>query len=530
MTNISRRSLLLGGAALGALAHPAMARHHASRPSSAATPTNDPASTSTPAATSTAASTSTSTSTSQAIFPNLLLPADTYFTPNGTANPAKKVFAHYMVCLPIFGGPSGGSYGAIPAREQEILMAQSMGLDGFVLNCGAWFTNSNYPEVVSQLFQAAANLGTGFLFFFSADMTGLDPSITPGEGGPAIVNMMETYAGNANYFTYNGQPVLSTFGGQNPNGVEDDPSYAINWWQTQVFEPLAAAGITPFFVPGFYNVTTGGTPAAEVAAWGNLIQGMIRWDVIESVSNSKSGTPAEQCAAYNESYSEALQAAGKLWMPGLFNLYWGSKQPTVGRRYFEFQGGIGAASQWQSIIENQNAPWVEILTWNDLNESYMMPIDDPAKYNDWGVPTGWWENHSAYGEIDRYYISWFKTGEQPTITEDALFFVYRTQSYTLTASDDPEGPVTDFLGPVANDIYITTALTAPGTVSVTSGGSTTSYAQGAGLSSFITPFAAGAQSFSVVRNGATVVAIGGASVVTQETLYDFWNTTGYVES
>jgi len=40
----------------------------------------------------------------------------------------------------------------------------------------------------------------------------------------------------------------------------------------------------------------------------------------------------------------------------------------------------GLISQWQSIISNQ-PDWVEIVTWNDFNESsYLSPVDDPGKY------------------------------------------------------------------------------------------------------------------------------------------------------
>ena len=52
-------------------------------------------------------------------------------------------------------------------------------------------------------------------------------------------------------------------------------------------------------------------------------------------------------------------------------MYWGSVQPD--RRYYETCGGEGVELQWKSVI-SQQPDWVEIVTWNDFNESYVCPV------------------------------------------------------------------------------------------------------------------------------------------------------------
>ena len=160
--------------------------------------------------------------------PGLLPSRQTFFALSGPPISTKKVFAHYMVCCG-FKGPAG----SIAADEEEIIMAQTMGINGFALNLGAWSSNSTYQAAVANMFQAAAALNSGFVLFFSADMTGLSAA--------DVVSMMTVYANNPYYFKYNGQPVLSTFSGQsNTNSTYTTPSA---WWTNLVFNPLKARGI-----------------------------------------------------------------------------------------------------------------------------------------------------------------------------------------------------------------------------------------------------------------------------------------------
>ena len=172
---------------------------------------------------------------SKAIFPQLLLPERSFFTPVHSATSTKKVFAHYMLCNAAF-WTSG-----VPGAMEDILLAQQVGIDGFALNEGAWLAGPSYRQNTAALFAAAEQLGTGFQLFFSADMTGV--------GAADIIDMMGTYATHPNYLHQDGKPVLSTYGGN----TYSDGSYPnpVDWWPNRVLAPLSAKGIDVYFVPDF---------------------------------------------------------------------------------------------------------------------------------------------------------------------------------------------------------------------------------------------------------------------------------------
>jgi len=201
--------------------------------------------------------------------------------------------------------------------------------------------------------------------------------------------------------------------------------------------------------------------------------------------------------------------------------YWGCAQPSLGRRYFESDGGEGLVLQWTSIITNQ-PDWVEIVTWNDWNEStYICPIEDPSPYFT-GAQTPRRYCHAGYFELSKHYISWYKTGIEPAIGQDSLFCFYRVHSKTAVASNTNDLPVTWFIGNVADTVYATVFLTAPANLEITSGNKSSTNALGAGLHHVRTLFSSGPQKFTLRRNGSSVLAMQGADILASIANYDFF--------
>lgn len=425
-----------------------------------------------------------------------------------------------MLALPAFGGPNAG----VPGAMQDILLAQSMGLDGFALNGGAWLADSRYRATASNLFTAAQQLGTGFLLFFSADMTGL--------WSADVLDMMTAYGRHPNYFRVEGQPVLSTYAGGNPR--DTDYPNPVDWWKHRVLMPLQAQGMSVYFVPDVLG-TDWESPVDRISQWSSIIQGALDWSVLGVLNNDAGNWVVNQT---NQVNSTALTAIHKTLMAAVVNHYWGSLQTSISRPFHDFKAGRGEKEQWEDIIHVSHPQWVEILTWNDKEESYMMPIDDFMKYNDWGLPKGYYKPHAAYGELERYYIQWYKTGIQPTLTKDSIFYFYRTHSVNMVASNDPKGNCNWFLpsGSGTDTLYVTVTLTSPATLTVKTGGGTpnsktSSFDLPAGIQSVeVTPFAPGAQSFSLSRQGRPLNSISGEPIVTHSELYDYWMTTGFVEN
>jgi len=427
---------------------------------------------------------------------------------------AKLVFAHYMVCNRSYGGSVAG-------YERDIQEARAAGLDGFALNCGSW-NSSNYKTDTASIFQAARAVAPdgSFKLFFSADMTGLTY--------PEILDMMTAYSSHPNYWaiTKNGvvRPVLSTWGGEG-GSFSDTKSR----WATQVIAPLKAAGITPYFLPFFFTKSQDGTQYTDLDQ--PSISGEIS-GVLSGLADGMFYTPSVLCPldstknafAGPETYAASLKAAGLSAMGSVSPQYWGSRQVSNGRRYFEYYGGEGLAAQWNSLITVQKPDWVECFTWNDFDEAtYFSPIDDVNKYWPYAAHSrlGYYKCHAGATKLNQYYITWFKTGSQPFPTSDSLYCFYRTHPKNAKATNDHVGPVAWFIGDCTDTLFVTTILTAPASLVVTSGSQTSTVAVPAGLHNSRVPFNVGSQSFQIVRGGKTVVSQTGEPVVASPAEYNF---------
>jgi glucan endo-1,3-alpha-glucosidase len=420
------------------------------------------------------------------------------------------VFAHYMVCFATYGDFGNDTNSTIAGYKRDIRDAQAAGIDGFALNVGAYNdpTQMYYNTRIAEIYEAAEQLGTGFKLFFSVDC-----------GGESnIVNMVETYARRTNSFTYHGKPVLSAYGW---NNVASQGWPGLNWTNA-IIGKLAKDGYPVFFVPFFFADPVREIPeygsAVEVAAqYTNLVNGLFCW--------TAAGLPAQMAVA-NSNYIQVVRGAGKVIMAGLEPHYWGSIQPSLGRRYYETSGGEGLITQWLSIITNQ-PDWLEICTWNDFNEStYISPVYNPETYfAQLQVPHRY--SHQGYLELSKWFIAWYKTGIPPTNAPDALFYFYRSHPENAVASDTNDIPVTWVYGNAQDTIFTTVFSTGPAQLVIDSGGKVTTNLLTTGIQSVETPFKPGTQDLTVIRNGQVVLSVEGPPILSAITNYDFFPASGY---
>jgi glucan endo-1,3-alpha-glucosidase len=408
------------------------------------------------------------------------------------------VFAHYMVCYATYGATLQG-------YERDIQDAQAAGIDGFALDVGAYDdpTQMYYNTNVALIYNAAEQLGTGFKLFFSVEITNTAD----------IIDMISTYASRTNSFYYNGKVVVSTYG---QNSVD---------WSNAVFVPLHKRGVAVFFIPHFWPNPVEELPSYQdgvnlLNTYSNILDGLFWFGA--------AGLPA-QLSACNSNYTLAVHQAGKIFMASVTPSYWGYAQYSIGRRYFEFDGGEGTISQWLSILANQ-PDWVEITTWNDFAEStYISPVANPGLYEaQTSAPVRY--SHAGFLQLSKQYISWYKTGQPSAITNDTLFYFYRTHSTNLVASNPNDPPVTWFIGDIADAIYTTVYLTAPAQLEIASGTNLFTNSLAAGLQQIRTRFSPGPQTFTLKRNGAVVIAAYGPSILSQIQLYDYFPASGYAYS
>jgi glucan endo-1,3-alpha-glucosidase len=454
------------------------------------------------------------------------------------AHAQRKVFAHYMLTNQDYQGDTNAE-AKIAAYEREIRQAQALGIDGFVLNAGGWLRQPYYIEYAAQMFEAAARLHDGFKLMFSADMC-------CGNSAADVEDMMRRFAGNPRYalvyFRWHGRFVLTTFSGDN-EGVafwrQIRADLATGAHPSTSIEPrvLPQASAAPsnaplpiFLVPAFFwggELPDRGAVQRGFSQWKSVIDGSFYWGIAGVPGSNGS---LDQLRA-SEAYASVLHAAHMLYMAPVALQFWGANA----NRYYEYSGAAGMRRMWMDAIRRTHPDWVEIITWNDFIEgTYISPIDDPNRYpganylTESGVPLGalhYFHSHAAAADLMRFYIRWYKTGREPAITHDRVYWFYRTQSWRYNAGVPP---VERKYGPVADEIYVTANLTAPARLTVRCGAHTSMVALPAGSSDAAVPFMPGATpEFTLLRHGRKIASAEGLDrIQTTPRWNDYYDSTG----
>ncbi len=456
------------------------------------------------------------------------------------AQSPRMVFAHYMVTNGDYVGDNGhNEEEKIAGYEREMRQAQALGIDGFALNVGGWLQQTYYIRFTGEIFEAALRLHSGFKLMFSADMC-------CGNGVADVEDMMRRFAGNSRYgdiyFKQDGRFVLTTFAGDKLGvpawqQIRADLEHGTN--PSHSLEPTALAQVAGapnnaplriFLVPSFFwggELPMAADVQSGVTQWRSTLDGAFYWGIagVPGSQNRLDQLPS------SKAYADALHRAGKLYMAPICLGFWGANA----NRYYEYSGGSGMGRMWKDAIDSTHPEWVEIITWNDFIEgTYVSPIDDPNRYSNanflggTGVPPGtlgYFHSHAGLDPLLAYYIRWYKTGTQPPITREALTFFYRTQAASAAA---PTPPVDHRYGPVADVIYVTTQLTAPAVLHVTSGSRHTTLSLPKGLSDMTAPFEVGSTpEFVLERNGVPILSGSGTDKIEESPRYkNFYDSTG----
>ena len=461
------------------------------------------------------------------------------------AHAQRLVFAHYMVTNQDYQGNTDPTQEAkIAAYEREIQQAQAAGIDGFALNAGGWLNQNYYIIYSAQIFEAAVRLNSGFKLMFSADMC-------CGNGINDVEDMVRRFANDPRYsqvyFKFNGKVVLTTFSGDgmgtsfwqqvrsdlatgsNPSTTAEPSALA------EVSGPPSNAPLNIFLVPAFFwggEIPTLSSVQQGFSQWSATIDGSFYWGI---AGVPGSGGSLDQIPS-SEDYASVVHGGGKLYMAPICLQFWGANAD----RYYEYSGAAGMRKMWMDAINVSHPDWVEIITWNDFIEgSYVSPIDDPNKYqfanflDTTGVPAttlGYFHSHQGATALLPYFIQWYKTGVQPTITNDSIYWFYRTQSLNFNAGTPAVSPSTNF-GPMADVIYVTANLPAPATLKVTSGSQVSTFNLPAGSSDVQAPFSVGTTpTFELDRGGVAVIpATSGTDAISASPQFnDYYYSTGFV--
>uniref|UniRef100_A0A0D6QSA5 Uncharacterized protein n=1 Tax=Araucaria cunninghamii TaxID=56994 RepID=A0A0D6QSA5_ARACU len=378
--------------------------------------------------------------------------------------------------------------------KQEIQLAQSKGIDAFALNTNVW-----RKDRADAIFQAAQDLGSGFKLFFSADIH----EDSNGKLSPDDIVAMLTYS-SSSLLTYNGKQLFTSWLG-------DDDSYwqkynyasSVAAWQ-DIFQK--AGGKDKFFyVPFFPTDGSYDRVKARFDIFRNGIDGLHAWDVSAWPYTANDGFQSPDFSR-DQNYLQACNDQSKSYMPSVSP--WWFKRNDAQCVRGNYQGPGLWTDKWKKLIEFKT-PFLQIVTWNDWVEShYVGPTTLSRGAADAGVDYVIGFPHVAFLELGEHYIKWYKTGNEPAVTEDSLYMFYYTQSKNLGAECSGSANLTDKL-------YVTAMVTESATLELTSGGTSQTFTiTDKGISTWSIDFQQGQQAAVLKRGDAVVTTLTGSKQIT----------------
>jgi hypothetical protein len=358
--------------------------------------------------------------------------------------------------------------------EEEIRRAIAVGVDGFtydILN-----SSGTHWTRLLKLLDAAKNVDPGFKIVLMPDMTAAYDQVD--DLGVFVSSIASVAAHPSVYKTSDGKLLLSPFYAD---------KQAPSWW-SQAVSQLAAKGINAVLWPVY--VTPWATPTKGLDA------------AVELIGTSSWGSRTVQGAASQIKNATDAHALGLKWMTSV------APQDTRPKDlvYTEANNTQAMRALWDAA-RTGNADWVQIVTWNDYSESTEV---SPSSGSQW-----------ALFDLTAYYATWFKTGTAPTIVRDALYYSHRKMATTAAPDLTKQRAayrVVNGAAP-ADEIELLAFLTAPATLKISIGGTTTTKDVGAGIQSFRVPLREGTPAFSAVRNGATIASVTSAFPISNKITY-----------
>ncbi|WAS98004.1 glycoside hydrolase family 71 protein [Nannocystis punicea] len=365
--------------------------------------------------------------------------------------------------------------------EQEVRRAAALGLDGFtydILN-----TEGTHWNRLLKLLDAASNADPEFRIVLMPDMTSTYQGSDP-EAQTAFVDSIVAVAAHpAVYRLGGGELVLAPF-------AADKRSPA--WW-AGTLQALAAAGVDAALWPVFVSPWEAATISFQAE--------------LPLLGTSSWGPATVPGAADYASNAEQAHALGVQWMSPV--------RPQDSRPkdliYSEAGNTQLMRSLWDAAVAG-DAEWVQLVTWNDYSEASEV---SPSSGTQW-----------ALFDLTAYYVAWFKTGQQPPIVRDAIYYSHRLHATAaqpdLMLQESVYEPVNG--STPADEIELLAFLTAPATLEIEIAGEIESTAAPAGIQSLRVPLVEGTPKFRIVRDGSTVAEVDSAfpisnAIVYQDMLY-----------
>jgi hypothetical protein len=356
----------------------------------------------------------------------------------------------------------------IDNMKREVELAIAGGITGFTIDVlGA--SQANAGSQLANLLTAATAVDSRFKIVVMPDASALSEADAGGEASEVEAIIASVASSPAAYRLGDGRLVVSSF------YAELQPP---SWWTT-VLQNLAGRGINVAFVPVFLNY------AANQAAFTPISYGLSLW-----------GTATPGAATSTQALPGPAHTAGEIFMMPILSQQYRPKDFL----YWESGNSETLRDAWTSAIQG-GADWTQIVTWSDFSESgEIEPFTDSTLAPDIGT---------GYYDVNAYYASWFLTGQAPTITSDVLYYFYRREPTSAVAPAQAQATTVQGGTVAENDIELLAFLKAPGTLTITVGGQTSTQVAPAGITSLKMALQPGTPTFTLARGGASIVSFQG---------------------
>lgn len=333
---------------------------------------------------------------------------------------ASDVFAHFMV-------QNAWAYNNQQWRD-DMHSAKSIGIDAFAMNWMPPGCQEDLSWQVSRIHDAYKIAEeVGFKIVHSFDMSWSDCS----DGGywntTYMAEVLDKHASSPASYRWNGDMLVTTYGGDR-----------VQQYGGSFFEDLKTkmrlSGKPISFTPALTTYAEKAQTGAEDATR-QMIQdfpsadGYFNWQAWPMNGNSDS------TCAVDKAFQDGMAHAAKNGPYIMAVSPWQFKDLDNGN----IMDAWVAPSGWlfvdrlEAVAQQKIKPdIIELLTWNDWCESHYLR-DLPGNstsatdYADLSNMKAYvdGQNHSPWRIIAKYYISWWKNGEKPSIIEDQVVFWYR---------------------------------------------------------------------------------------------------------
>ncbi|MBL4699636.1 MAG: hypothetical protein JKX85_00120 [Phycisphaeraceae bacterium] len=354
--------------------------------------------------------------------------------------------------------------------KEEIRMASQLGVDGFSFNMLSTPSQGKHWKKLLLMLEAVKQVDNGFKILLMPDMTAGFKS-HPDELVPAIMQIADN---SALYRLADGRLVIAAY-----NGQSQPPAY----WAS-VTQQLETQGVKVALWPTFQ-------------AW---------WKYISDYAESSYGFSDWGTSTYDEQHNWRRQQLETVDRHGLKFMAPVRPQDFRPKNFYGAESRNSALfrEMWHTALD-ANADWAQLITWNDYSEASEIA---PSTHT-----------RRSFYDLSAYYVSWFKTGKQPNIVRDALYYFHRIQPTTASPSSANQAKPFKLLGEAQNQIELLGFLKAPGTLEITIDGKTYRKDAPAGITSFSVPLVNGTPAFRIVRNDETVMEKQGAWEISDQIQY-----------